>query len=172
LSDSLTSRVTEYRVRKASGKESLFFMSSYIMDVICFLTPFPLMSWSYNPSNVEPIHVYHSKLWKDNATEFICEIFNFVMVPMHVSIFGNTPPRILDSIATNLISVAKWYVEVEISYLMFFGASVPPYSLPLFVPDKMVCRKIAKQTVLSGISKEIKDFSKKVWPPFPIHFNT
>jgi hypothetical protein len=46
LSDSLTSRVTEYRVQKESRKTSSFFMSAYIMDVMCFLTPFPLMSWS------------------------------------------------------------------------------------------------------------------------------
>jgi hypothetical protein len=91
---------------------------------------------------------------------------------MHVSIFGNPPPRISDSIAANLSSVADWYVEAEFSYIRVFGASVPPYALPLFVSDKLVCREIARQTVLSGISKELKGFSKKVWPPFPIHFNT
>jgi hypothetical protein len=36
----------------------------------------------------------------------------------------------------------------------------------------MVCCEIARQTMLGGISKEIKGFSKKVWSPFPIHFNT
>jgi hypothetical protein len=25
--------------------------------------------------------------------------------------------------------------------------------------------------VIGGIRKELKGFSKKVWPPFPIHFN-
>jgi hypothetical protein len=35
----------------------------------------------------------------------------------------------------------------------------------------MVCREIARQTVIGGISKELKGFSKKVWPPFPIHLN-
>jgi hypothetical protein len=51
----------------ASGKASSFFMFSYIMDAICFMTPFPLMSWSWTPSNIEPIHIYHSKLWDDKA---------------------------------------------------------------------------------------------------------
>jgi hypothetical protein len=46
LSDSLTSQIIEYRVQKASGKATLFFMSAYIMDTICFMTPFPLMIWS------------------------------------------------------------------------------------------------------------------------------
>jgi hypothetical protein len=46
LSDSLVSRITEYRAQKASGKTSSFFLSAYIMDSIFFMTPFPLMSWS------------------------------------------------------------------------------------------------------------------------------
>ena len=62
LSDSLINRIIEYRAQKASGKAYSFFMFSYIMDVICFMTPFPLMNWSWNPTNAKPIHVYHSKL--------------------------------------------------------------------------------------------------------------
>jgi hypothetical protein len=89
---------------------------------------------------------------------------------MHVSIFGNPPPRISDSIATNLSSVADWYVEAEFSYIRVFGASVPPYALPLFIPDRLVCREIARQTVIGGISKELKGFSKKVWPALPHPF--
>ena len=44
LSGSLTSRITEYRMQRANGKVTSFFMSTYIMDVVCFTTPFPLMS--------------------------------------------------------------------------------------------------------------------------------
>jgi hypothetical protein len=88
LSNSLTSRITEYRAQKESGKETSFFMSAYIMDAICFMMPFPLMRWSWTPSSTEPIHVYHLKLWEDKAKEFIYEIFNWVMVPLHVAIFG------------------------------------------------------------------------------------
>jgi hypothetical protein len=76
LSDSLTSRITEYRMQRENRKAASFFMSAYIMDVVCFMTPFPLMSWRWNPSKAEPIHVYHSKLWEDKATDFIYEIFN------------------------------------------------------------------------------------------------
>jgi hypothetical protein len=90
---------------------------------------------------------------------------------MHVSIFGNPPPRISNSIAANLSSVANWYVEEIFSYIRVFDAFVPPYSLPIFMSDKLVCHKITRQPVLGGISKELKGFSKKVWLPFPIHFN-
>jgi hypothetical protein len=172
LSDSLTSRVTEYRAQRESGKIASFFMSAYIMDAVCFLTPFPLMSWSWTPSEAEPIHVYHSKLWEDKASDFVYEIFNWVMVPLHVTIFGHPPPRISDSIAVNLSSIADWYVEAEFSYLRVFGASVPLNALPLFIPDRLACREIARQTVIGGVSKELKGYSKKVWPPFPIHLSS
>jgi hypothetical protein len=78
------------------------------------------------------------------------------MVPMHISIFGNPLSRISDSITTNLRNVVKWYVEVEFSYIRVFRTSVPPYALPLFIPDRLVCREIARKTMIGGISKELK----------------
>jgi hypothetical protein len=159
-------------MQRVSGKATSFFMSAYIMDAMCSMTPFPLMSWSWAPSETEPIYVYHSKLWEDKASNFIYEIFNSVLVLMHVAIFGNPPPWILDNIVTNLSRVADWYVEEDFSYIRFFGAFVSPHALPLFIPDRLSCREISMQTVIGGISKELKGFSKKVWPPFPIHLNT
>jgi hypothetical protein len=172
LSDSLTSRVTEYRAQRESGKIASFFMAAYIMDAICFMTPFPLISWSWTPTEAEPIHVYHSKLWEDKASHFVYEIFNWVMVLLHVTIFVNPPPRISDSIAVNMSSIANWYMEAKISYLRVFNASVPPNALPLFIPDRLAFREIARQTIIGGISKEIKGYSKKVCPPFLIHLHS
>jgi hypothetical protein len=58
---------------------------------------------------------------------------------------------------------------VEFSYIKVFDTSVPPYALLLFLPNKLLCREIARQTILDRIRKELKGVSKKVWPPFPIH---
>jgi hypothetical protein len=68
--------------------------------------------------------------------------------------------------------VVDWYIEEEFSYIRVFGTFVPPYDLSLFLPDKLVRREIARKIVLSGIRKEIKGVSKKVWTPFPIHIGT
>jgi hypothetical protein len=70
LSDSLVRDITEYQSWKAKGKPAPFFMLAYIMDVVCFMTPFPLMGWKWTPTSVEPIHVYHLKLWEDKAKYF------------------------------------------------------------------------------------------------------
>jgi hypothetical protein len=172
LSDSLFNRITEYREKKAAGKPAGFYMSAYIMDAICSLTPFPLMKWAWSPTHEKTVHEYHDKLWENNANKFIYEIFNWVMVPLHVTIFGLLPPRISDSIAENLSHIADWYVEEEFSYLRVFGAAVPPSALPLFIPDKLACREIARQTVIGGVSKELKASAKKVWPSFPIRLNS
>jgi hypothetical protein len=94
------------------------------------------------------------------------------MVPLHVTIFGHLPPRISESITVNLSNISDWYVEAKFSYLRVFGSSIPLNALPLFIPDRLACRGIARQTVISGVSKELKGYSKKVWPPFPIHLSS
>jgi hypothetical protein len=93
-------------------------------------------------------------------------------VPLHIAIFGLSPPRISDSIAANLSSIMDWYVEEEFSYFRVFRAVVPPLALPLFIPDKLACREIARQTVIGRVSKDLKASSKKVWPFFPVWLNS
>jgi hypothetical protein len=44
--------------------------------------------------------------------------------------------------------------------------------LPLFIPDKLACHEVARQIVTGGTIKELKGYSKKVWPPFPLHLNS
>jgi hypothetical protein len=118
------------------------------------------------------VHEYHNKLWENKVDKFIYEIFNWVMVPLHIAIFGHPPPRISDSIAINLSGIVDWYMEAEFSYFRVFGATVPLLALPLFIPDKLACREIARQTVIGGVSKELKASSKKVWSFFPVRLNS
>jgi hypothetical protein len=172
LSDSLVQEIARYQSLRAKGKPTQFFMSAYIMDVVCFMTPFPLMDWSWTPNSVEPIHIYHSKLWEEKEKDFLYEICNWVVVSMHTAIYGYPPPRISDKIVTNLGRIVDWYIEEHFSYIRVFGCSVPPYALPQFLPDRLVCREVARQTVLGGISKELKAVQKKVWPSFPLQIGT
>ena len=52
LSDSLVQEIARYQSQRAKGKLTQFFMSIYIMDVICFMMLFPLMDWSWTPNSV------------------------------------------------------------------------------------------------------------------------
>jgi hypothetical protein len=132
LSDNLAKEITEYQSMKAKGKPTPFYMSAYIMDAICFMTPFPLMSWSWTPTNVEPIHFYHSKLWEDKAKDFFYEICHYVVVSIHITLYSFTPPRISDRIMANLGKIVDWYIEENFSYIRVFGCSVPPMIYQFF----------------------------------------
>jgi hypothetical protein len=46
LSDNLVKEITQYQSLKSKGQPTPFFMSAYIMDVVYFMMPFPLMGWS------------------------------------------------------------------------------------------------------------------------------
>jgi hypothetical protein len=138
------------------------------MDVVCFMMHFPLMCWRWIPTNAEPIHIYHSKLWEDKVKYSFYEICNYVVVLLCIAIYGRPPPRISDKIVTNLGKIEDWYIEEHFSYIRVFGHSVPPHALPKFLPDRLVCREVARQTLLGGVSKEIKSLHKKVRPNFPL----
>jgi hypothetical protein len=137
-------------------------MSAYVMDAICFMTPFPLMNWSWTLTSFEPIHFYHSKLWEENAKYFFYEISHNIVVQVHISIYGHSLPRILERIMGNLGNLVDSFIEDNFSYIKVFGCSVPPHALPQFLPDRLVCREVAYQTVAGGINKELKANKKKV----------
>jgi len=46
LLDNLSKEVVKYKTLKSRGQHAPFYMSAYITDAICFMTPFPLMNWS------------------------------------------------------------------------------------------------------------------------------
>jgi hypothetical protein len=102
LSDNLAKEITEYQMAKSKGQPAPFYMSVYVMDAICFMTPFPLMNWSWNPTRAEPIHFYHSKLWEEKAKDLFYEICHNVVIPIHQTLYGHPPPRISDQIMGNL----------------------------------------------------------------------
>jgi hypothetical protein len=106
LSDNLAKEIKDYQMEKSKGRPVSFYMSAYIMDAICYMTPFPLMNWSWSPACVEPIHVYHSKLWEENVKDFFYEICHYVVIPVHQILYGYAPPRISEKIVGNLKAVA------------------------------------------------------------------
>jgi hypothetical protein len=143
-------------------------MSAYVMDVICFMTRFTLINGNWTSASSKPIHFYHSKLWEEKAKDLFYEIHHNVVVPIHIAIYGHPRPRISERIMGNLGKLADWFIEEYFSYIKVLGCSVPPHALPQFLPDRLVCREVAYQTVEGGISKELKAAQKKVWSNFPI----
>jgi hypothetical protein len=167
LFDNIVKEVMEYQTARSKGQPIAFYMSAYIMDAICFSTPFPLMNWSWNPTYLEPIHEYHSKLWEENAKDTFYEIRHFMVIPLHQMLYGCTPPRISELVIGTLKAVVEWFIEDNFSYIRVFGCSIPPHALPKFLPDRLVCREVAHQIVTGGIGIELKMAQKKSWLVFP-----
>jgi len=107
-------------------------------------------------------------LWEEKAKDVFYKICHHVVVSDHIALYGFPPPRILDRIMGNLGKISYWFIEENFSYIKVFGCSVPPYALPIFLPDRLVCQEVSYQTVTWGIIKELKEAQKKVWPTFPL----
>jgi hypothetical protein len=161
LSDNLTSEVMNYKAARSKGQPVYFYMSAYIMDAICFMTPFPLMNWSWNVSFPEPIHKYHSSLWEENAKNVFYDVCHYVIIPLHKIFFGCEPLRIYNTILENLKSVADWFIEENFSYVKVYGCSIPPHALPKILTDRLIYKEVAYQLVKGGIGLELKAQQKK-----------
>jgi hypothetical protein len=83
-------------------------------------------------------------------------------------LYGCAPPCISESVIENLKAVVDWFIEENFSYIRVFGCSIPPHSLPKFLPDRLVCREVAHQIITGGIGIELKTSQKKFWPVFPV----
>jgi hypothetical protein len=90
------------------------------------------------------------------------------VIHVHKTSYGYSPPQISKQIMGNLKTVADWFIEENFSYIMVFGCSISPHSLPMFLLDKLVCREVAFEMVTGGIRKELKEAQKKFWPMFPL----
>jgi hypothetical protein len=89
------------------------------MDAICFMTPFPLMNWSWTSTSSEPIHFYHSKLCEENAKDFFYEICHSIVVAIHTVIYGHPPPKIYENIMGNLGTLADFFIKENLSTLEY-----------------------------------------------------
>jgi hypothetical protein len=81
---------------------------------------------SWNPTNTEPIHFYHSKLWKDKVKYLFYEIFHHVVVPVHIALYDFPPSRISNRIMGNVDKIANWFIKGNFSYIRVLRCSVPP----------------------------------------------
>ena len=82
-----------------------FFMASYLIDTVCAITHFPLLSLNY--ANVhEPIHVYYSNLWSINCKNFFYEICGCCMALFYTLLKGWSCPRISKVVIDALKDIA------------------------------------------------------------------
>jgi len=89
LFDNLATTILEYRRKMiiASRVYPPFFMSTYVMDAICFGSKFPLMGWKWIAQNPLPIQIYHKIMWESNFAPHFFNICHRAILLIHKNIY-------------------------------------------------------------------------------------
>ena len=67
-----------------------------------------------------------------------------------------------------MTSIGSWFGQELFTYVRVYGSITDPHVLPLYVLNKLLAREIACQMVEKGLTKNLKDAKKQLWPAFPI----
>jgi len=138
------------------------------MDIICFNFGFPIPGWKWIVQDPTPIHIYHMYLWKFDYKNHLYRICHGFVLPIHQAIFNKPTPRVSNEANIDLTSIESWFGEENFTYIRVFGSITDPHVLPLYIPDKLLAREISYQIVEKGMTRNLKDSKKQVWPPFPL----
>lgn len=91
------------------------------------------------------------------------------MLPLYRMLYDKDAPRCSPEAEVDILPVARWFGEELFTYVRVFRSYVSPHVLPLYVLHKLMAREIAYQTCgEGGLTKDLKDKKKAIWPQFPI----
>jgi hypothetical protein len=121
------------KCQRGPGLKKLgFYMSSYLIDVVCSSISFPTMGWDWNPS-LPPIHIYFSELWDNNYKRYLYDICDHFMAPLFSVIFNHHPHRLSQGVIEDLKDIGDWYMGKHYTYIRVFGCTHAPHILPKYV---------------------------------------
>ena len=174
LSDKMASQILYYRRNRFVNTQVVppFYMSAHIMDTIYFNFYFPILGWKWTVQDPTPIHIYHKYLWKSDYKNHIYRIFHGFVLYVHQDIFNKPSPWVSNEANIDLTSISSWFGEENFTYIRVLVSITYPHVLPLHIPDKLLPMEIAYQIVEKGMTRNLKDSKKKVWPPFPLRYGT
>jgi hypothetical protein len=87
-----------------------FFMSGYLIDVVCAKTHFPMMCWNWSISQ-DPVHIYCSKLWAINCKNYFYEICDNFMIPLYILLKNQTAPRFTQEAMNAIKEIGDWFLD-------------------------------------------------------------
>ena len=113
LSDNLATAIFNYRSKRIVSQRIYppFYLSSYVMDSICFISKFPLMGWQWTIHDPLPIHVYHKELWESQFVPHFYKIYHGIMLPLYRILHNKDAPRLSPEIEVDILPVARWFGE-------------------------------------------------------------
>ena len=121
-------KALEKAVRKQDLKGTIFYFSTYLLDVLCVSNLFPGMNWDWTPQ-ILPIHLYYKDLWRENSYEKMYKICDHFITNAHQLLFGIEMPR-LSVVGWESISlIGNWYMLKNFTYIHHVGTTIAPHLL-------------------------------------------
>lgn len=108
----------------AIGIPPTFYMSFYILGVVCPTILFPRMGWQWIP-NEKLIHAYFQILWEHKCRIHYTRIWEHFMAPLYTTIHN----KLMQCMTVRVMQVVKatrdWYVTKKGTCLRIFGTTQP-----------------------------------------------
>lgn len=171
LSNNISNQIFEYRKNCSISSKNFpsFYMSAYIIDVVCFTSDFLAMGCKWTTQDHLLIHVYYNMLWVSKFENHFYKIFHGVILPLFQPLFNEKAPRLSKEAQADFSSIGKWFGEELFTYVRVFGSLSRLHVLPLYVHDKILTREVAYQSVGNELTRLLKEDKKASWPSFPIY---
>ena len=127
---------------KKVHKYHQFYMSRYLMDVMCASLEFPLLERKWEPS-FPSVHVYCRMLWENKYKEDYDQICNKFFPTLYETLFGEEIPCLSSAGQAMVKELRDWYMTPIGVYRRVIGSTNPPHWLPHFVPDSLLLQEIS-----------------------------
>ena len=111
---------------KKYQKEYWFFMSSYLLGVMCANIEYPSLQWKWEAILLS-IHVYCKMIWENKYKEDYELIYNGLFYIHYQPLFGEESP-FMSAKGKNIVKeYGDWYMTPDGVYIRIFGSTKPPH---------------------------------------------
>jgi hypothetical protein len=108
------------------------------------------------------VHVYCQAMWENKYKRNYAQLCDYFIALLYKFFFfcneclglSKDPMRLLRSIC-------NWYLQEDYTYSRIYGVIAPPHLLPKYVPNRLILRKIAYQTILQGFNATLANDAGK-----------
>jgi hypothetical protein len=98
-------------------KKPCFYMSTYLIDVICSSTPFPNLGWNWDMDHPH-VHVYCSELWDIKYKRYFYDICDHFLSPLYTISFWFLRYRISNESRYGMKGIVDWYIVKYYTYVI------------------------------------------------------
>ena len=115
----------DVQLRKVRNNHQ-FYMSSYLMNVMCANLKFPSLGWKWE-SILPSIHVYCKILWETKYKEDYELICNGLFTTLYQVLFGEEAPWLSPKGQKIVKEYGDWYMTPDGAYIRIVSSTKPPH---------------------------------------------